>query len=46
MMDEKKSSSELLKEEQDRIIKEIKKKAEKRKHAMNPDSDTGNEYVK
>lgn len=46
MVDEEKSPAQLLKEEQERIIKEIKEKAKKRKLAMNPDEDTGNEYVK
>ena len=46
MSEDSKSPAELLKEEQDILLSEIKEKAEKRKHAMNPDQDPDNEYVK
>ena len=46
MSEDSKSPAELLKEEQDLLLSEIKEKAEKRKQAMNPDQDYDNECVK
>ena len=39
-------ADQMLDDEKEKLLKEIKEKANRRKTAMNPDSDTGNEYVK
>ena len=44
--DNDKTYEEILSEEKNELLRDIRKKAKKRKAAMNPDSETGNEYVK